>query len=845
MADRINNMADKIVETEVILSETFLSTQANSLEVISSINEQSEYFISLMGQSEFDAMMANFNSLDTAMNGVIQNMTIPDNSQMSSTLYITTENGELISISELELRNSDESSDITALLSGATLLLGYTIPSAESMTLSELVANTTIIDDSVTMSELPMFNLDGLNASTLDMSEMMSSMMSIMMGQNMGIPLDELVSDPFMNMMEIFANGMGLEVDTFMMMMHQMMDTMMVSDMMDSMVAMADQMIESLSFSMGGTQVDTFNEMMSVMMDTFMADGSPMATMADMMGSMMMSMMGEITPGENDTINDMAYQMGSMVQAFFVGMTGVSADEASPAVAMSDMMSGMMNSFMSSVTGDGESFADVMNTMIERFMSDMSESMIAVSQPLIDSINTMLNGMDANMALLDSMMVGANETLNQALELTPEYLNAMNSISNDIVEMAGRVDEMVGKIDTTAQLQLENLAVTQDNIFAMIDTLSQNPAFDMISANLVTAKNLLLPELRIELTDVVFDYGIMKVIDIDTHELFSVSSFDANANKADLYEHDFGFSGGEKIVVEFNESLSDLSFDLDLANYISIKAYDSNNEKIVLDSSNFSVASSTHPSTISINGVNDLKYISLDGGSNSAFTVSLNSFIAMNSIENSLENIMLQGVVDTPQELVYTVSSDQVMQGDTIVPVIVNGELNEVTIAQGETSVEFSLNIQEDVLSKDLESATVSLELPSEDALYSLDDESMEISSNISDMSNTETLFDIASIDSPVMLEMFSLIEQDVGLLDLTNSLQENVIIDTSDIFTQESDNSLNSMLSIIGDSGDTVDINQDEWSKSQVGSMEGFQEYTSTNDITVILQVENDLTVV
>ena len=73
---------------------------------------------------------------------------------------------------------------------------------------------------------------------------------------------------------------------------------------------------------------------------------------------------------------------------------------------------------MSSVTGDGESFADVMNTMIERFMSDMSESMIAVSQPLIDSINTMLNGMDANMALLDSMMVGANETLNQALELT-------------------------------------------------------------------------------------------------------------------------------------------------------------------------------------------------------------------------------------------------------------------------------------------------------------------------------------------------------------------------------------------------------------------------------------------
>ncbi len=492
MADRINDMADKIVETEVILSETFLTTQTNSLEIISSVNEQSEYFIDMMGQDDFDAMMANFNSLDIAMDGAMQNMTIPENTQMSSTLYITTEDGELISMSELELRNSDGTSDVTALLSGSTLLLGYTIPSAESMTLSELVANTTIVDESVSMSELPMFTLDGMNASTLDMAEMMNSMMSLMMGQNMGIPLDELVSEPFMNMIESFANGMGLEVESFMLMMNEMMGTMMTSDMMDSMSNMANQMLESMSFSMGGTDVDAFNEMMSVMMNTFMAEGSPMNTMSDMMGSMMVSMMGEMTPGENSTIDDMAFQMGEMMQAFFVGLTGKENDSA---MAMGDIMGSMMNSFMTSVTGDGENFSDVMNTMIDRFVIDMGSTMMAISEPIMESINTLLNGMDANMELLGSMMTTVNETIRMAVDLTPEYMSAMTSITEDIVEMAGRIDEMVDKIDVSAQLQLDNVAVTQDNINTMIESFNDNSAFDTIVDNLSSAQSLITPSL--------------------------------------------------------------------------------------------------------------------------------------------------------------------------------------------------------------------------------------------------------------------------------------------------------------------------------------------------------------
>ena len=231
------------VNTGVILSDTFLITQANSLDVMNTINAESEYFISLMGQAGFDDMMANFTSLDDAMGGAIGNMVIPDNSEMSSALYAVDADGVISQISEADLTDAmNNSVDIEQFLNGSELLVGYTIPSSASMTLSELMESTTIIDENVAMEELPMFTLDGMDASALDMSEMMSSMMSLMMGQNMGIPMDELVSEPFMSMMESFANGMGLEVDTFMMMMNQMMDTMIISDMMDSMVVMAHTM---------------------------------------------------------------------------------------------------------------------------------------------------------------------------------------------------------------------------------------------------------------------------------------------------------------------------------------------------------------------------------------------------------------------------------------------------------------------------------------------------------------------------------------------------------------------------------------------------------------------------
>ena len=177
------------------------------------------------------------------------------------------------------------------------------------------------------------------------------------------------------------------------------------------------------------------------------------------------------------------------------------------------------------------------------------------------------------------------------------------------------------------------------------------------------------------------------------------------------------------------------------------------------------------------------------------------------------------------------------------VPVSINGLFSEVTIPAGETSVDFSMNIEDDLLSEGLDSLDISLELPSEDALYTLNADSSDISSMISDLSIEESAFDMPNESTLESVELFALVEQDVGILDLTNSTSEIVTIDTTELFSDVSDESLNTMLTITGDSDDSIDINIEEW--TQTGSADGFTEYASTKDITVILQVEDDLTVV
>nr|WP_321265750.1 hypothetical protein [uncultured Sulfurimonas sp.] len=771
MADRINDMADKIVDTQVILSDTFLTTQINTLEVMDSITAEADFLRASMGDEAFEEMMANFNSLTSAMDGVVE--------------------------------------------------------------------STAVAFTDVATEQLPIVSLESMEASEFDMTEMMSSMMKMMMGQNMNIPIDELVSEEFMSMMDSFANGMGLEVDTFMMMMNEMMDTMMINDMMTSMMNMAEEMLVEMNFSMGGVEVNTLENMMSVMMDTFMADGSPLATMADMMGSMMMSMMAEITPGENDTIDDMAYQMGSMMKSFFVGVTG---DDTAPTMAMGDMMGSMVQTFMSSVTGDGEDFATIMENMMQSFMSDMGTAMMAISEPMMDSINTLLNGMDANMESISSMMDSLNDTANLALSFTPEYMSAMVSLSDDIMEMAGRVSEMMEKVDASKDIQLQNMMATQDNLIAMIEEMSTNEAFDEIVQKLVDAKNAIINlEVSVALFDIEMQEGIMNVTDSQENELFSISSFDSATpwafsadgsiigERAELHEHDFGFSGGDTLVVEFENSVSDASFDIGLTNYTTVYAYDSNQNRIELNSSNFSVDNSRAPATVTLNGLSDLRYIAVGAEVGSSFVLSMNNMGDMI-------------VHDIPTALTYSVSLNQESDEELVVPVSVNNIITDITIPQGETSVNFTLYVEDDLLSQGLDSVNIALEMPSDDAIYKLDEENYEVVSSISDLSVEEHMLDV-SAQSIESYELFSLIEEDITLLDFTNSLEDNIIIDADSIFNDNAEEELNSMLSIIGDESDSITIKESEWEETLPDVSDGFREYALVQDRTVILKIEDDLT--
>jgi hypothetical protein len=487
MADRINEMADRIVLTQEILSPVFLETQANALEMMALIAADESFVRSELGDEVFEAMMANFTSLSSAMESVVSgDMMAP---VVSSMLYLQTEGGELIAISEEQLQNDESyASDISTMLSGASLLVGYTIPSSAEMSFEELIASTTVVSDTFGLESLPV--LGSMDPASFDMSEMMSAMMRVFMGSSMGFDVSNSMSAPFVAMVESFADGMGLTLQEFETMMNGMMQTMMADQMMAGMQDLATTMINTLSFKFGETQVDTFEAMMEVMMNTFLAEGSPLATMADMMGSMMTSLMAEVTPGENDTITDMAYRMGEMMQAFFVGVTG---EQDASAEAMATMMNEIMTTFMESVTGEDEAFSDVMNTMMERFIVDMQRSFETIIEPMRDSIDILLDNMDANMAQIGSMLASFNETVEMALDLSPEYMEAMNALGDDVLEMAGRIDEMIDKMADTQALQSDNLAATQENIQSLVDLLG--------TAGAEGAQDLMITQLQESLED--------------------------------------------------------------------------------------------------------------------------------------------------------------------------------------------------------------------------------------------------------------------------------------------------------------------------------------------------------
>jgi len=459
MAGRINEMADRIVDTQVIMSENFLATQANAMELMALLSENSELIQTMMGSDAFIGMMETLSSAMSPMASIASYALPPS---YASTLYLQCAAGELIALSSEDLlAEGGMSSNITSLLEGATLLVGYTIPTSSVMSMSELMNTTVIMDSSTSIATLPIFASD----MSIDMADMIRSMMNMMMGSSMGLSMEQSVSAPFMAMMESFAAGMGLSMEQFEGMFDAMMDSMMVNDMISTMMSMAQEM-------MSLTHMDQFfapDQMVDLMMNTFMAEGTPMATMADMMGSMMSSFVGEMTGvGANATPMQMAYSMGEMMKSF---MAGVTADHENPALAMGEMMGSMMGAFMDSVTGEGEDFTSVMHSLMEQMSTTIMANMSALMEPMNDLFMSLGEGMDDTIAQMQSMMETANNTMGSMMNQSDAFIGAMSALSEDMVQMAYRVDDMMDRVEQTMELQSDNFMATQQNLNTFIDSL--------------------------------------------------------------------------------------------------------------------------------------------------------------------------------------------------------------------------------------------------------------------------------------------------------------------------------------------------------------------------------------
>ncbi|MGE0738472.1 hypothetical protein, partial [Sulfurimonas sp.] len=481
MAGRINEMADRIVDTQVIMSENFLATQTNAMELMSILNENSQFLSEMMGSDAFTGMME---SLTGAVDTLDTIAASSEPQTYTSTLYIQGADGALIALSSAQLMAEDGlSSDISSLLDGATLLVGYTIPTSSMMSMSELINATQMMDSSTSIASLPVFASD----MQIDMTDMIESMMNMMMGSAMGLSMQESVSEPFMEIMESFVAGMGLSMEQFEGMFHAMMDTMMINDMMRTMMEMAEETMAML-------HMDEFfepSQMVAMMMDTFMADGTPMATMADMMGSMMQSFMGEISGlGANATPSEMAYSMGEMVKAF---MSGVTADQENPALAMGEMMGSMMGAFMDSIVGEEEEFSVVMESMMEQMSATIMTSISEISEPMNELFLSLGDGMDETIAQMHSVMQTANDTMGLMMDQSDVFVGAMTSLSEDVIQMAQSVEDMMGRVDETIALQTENFMATQQNLNTFIEMLSssESSAMSDVLQNLETAQTLL------------------------------------------------------------------------------------------------------------------------------------------------------------------------------------------------------------------------------------------------------------------------------------------------------------------------------------------------------------------
>lgn len=459
MADRINEMADRIVDTQVIMSENFLITQQNAMTLMSLLTENSDVIQDGMGINSFNTMMSTLSDTIITLDTIAASA-IPQSYE--SSLYLQSADGKIIQLNSSQLLLNDSLSfDIDTILDGSTLLLGYTIPASSVISMNEWLDITKIPYGITNTTTLPILGSD-IN---LGMNDIIRSIMNMMIGNAIGIPLEQSLSAPFMSIIESFANGMGLSINEFETIFNPIMETMIINDIVTAMSQTAQTIIEL-------THMDQFfasDLMVDNIMDTFMAPGTPIATMADMIGAMISSLIGEMTNVETDaTPIQIAYSMGEMMRSFIIGITG---DETNLAATMGEMIGSTMGTFMDAATAEGEDFATIMNSLMEQMSTTITANISILVEPINDLFLMLSDGMDQTIAQISSMMTIWNDTTVSILDQSDAFISTMSALSNDVIQMALNIKDMVQKIDQTIELQTDNFIATQNNLNTLIDSL--------------------------------------------------------------------------------------------------------------------------------------------------------------------------------------------------------------------------------------------------------------------------------------------------------------------------------------------------------------------------------------
>lgn len=482
MADRINQMADRIVQTQLLMSDNFITTQQNAIVLVQLLNQHPSELAAILSEAQYKQITDNLSTALMKLSAAQAQVTpVVD---YSATLYLQTTSGSLVTVSADQLQSIDgRYTDVSELTNGTKLLVGYTIPIAQFMSMAQTIEATHLVQPNINLLSLPLISSN----ISVEMTSMIRSMMDMMMGKALNIPFEERISTNCLSVIDSFALGMGVSRDEFEVLFNRMMDSMLGNEFFSTLIKSSETILHL-------TQMDHFlspQQIVHSLMDTFFAEGTPMATMMDMMGTMMSAFAGQVTGfGQNATPLEIAYASGELMKSFMIGLT---ADPNDPVVAMSDMMGSMMNRFMANTIGNGEHFTTVIDGVIHQITDTFIWDMSSIRDDVNQNFVGVAEALDHTIAQLSIMMHATQDNLWSVNDQSERFEQVINGLSSDVVQMVDRVGGMMERVDQTIDLQTDNLRITQQHLTEFIGVLSEesntNPALSTVLGNLMQAQS--------------------------------------------------------------------------------------------------------------------------------------------------------------------------------------------------------------------------------------------------------------------------------------------------------------------------------------------------------------------